>query len=77
MARITKRKTNEQLLRELLKDIDGTIYPALLRERIVTVMKMTIADIKKNPKAWEKQFISPSLFIELDKIVEKHLGFKD
>jgi hypothetical protein len=72
---IKKNKTNEQMFRSLLKELEGSIFPALLRERIVNIMELTVYDIKNNPKQWERSFIHPSMYEELNKIVQKHLGF--
>ena len=70
-----KIKTNEKALKSLIKSIDGTIYSALLRERILQIMDITMKDIKDNPKEWEGLWISPMLYEELNKIVQKELGF--
>ena len=68
-------KTNDKALKSLIKSIDGTIYTALLRERILQIMEMTMQDIKDNPEDWEKQWISPKLYEELNEIVQEELGF--
>mgnify|MGYP006280806009 CR=1 FL=1 len=70
-------KTNDKALKYLIKSIYGTIYSALLRERILQIMEMTMQDIKNNPKDWENQFISPRLYEELNEIVQEELGFEN
>ena len=72
-----KIKTNEKALKSLIKSIEGTIYTSLLRERILQIMEMTMQDIKDNPKEWEGLWISPMLYEELNKIVQKELGFEN
>ena len=68
-------KTNDKALKSLIKSIDGTIYTALLRERILRIMDITMYDIENNPKDWEGTWISPKLYEELNEIVQKELGF--
>lgn len=70
-----KAKTNEQMFKALFKELEGSIYSALLRERIVKIMDITIKDIKDHPKAWENCFVHSSMYEELNKIVQKHIGF--
>ena len=72
-----KTKTNDQRFKELFKVVNGSIYSALLRERIVKVMDMTIKDIKENPEEWENAFVHPSMYEELNEIVQKYIGFND
>ena len=71
----TKNKTNDQMFKALFKEIEGTINSALLRERIVAIMDMTIQDIEDNGDKWANGFISPNLYKDMDVIVKKHLGF--
>lgn len=73
----SKQKTNDQMLKALFKELEGTIYSALLRERIVMIMDMTINDIKDNPEAWDNAFVHSSMYEELNDVVQKHLGFKN
>ena len=72
-----KPKTNDQCLKALIKETEGTIYSALLRERIVKVMEMTMDDINNNPDKWNNGFIHPNAFKELNNIIQTHLGFND
>jgi hypothetical protein len=65
------------MFKSLFKDIEGTIYSALLRERIVTMMEMTMNDIRENPEKWANSFVNPSMYQELDAIIEYNLGFKN
>jgi hypothetical protein len=72
----TKRKTNDQMLKSLFKELEGSIYSALIRERIVKIMELTIDDIKENPERWEKSFIHSSMYEQLNDVVQKHIGFE-
>jgi hypothetical protein len=74
---MVKLKTNEQMLKSLLKEIEGTINSALLRERIVWALETTLKDIEQNPKGWEYGFIHPNFYKELNTIVQKHIGFEN
>ena len=74
---MAKRKTNKQMFASLFKEIGGSVYEAILRERVVVIMGMTIQNIKENPKDWENKIIHPSMYEELDRIVQKHLGFNN
>lgn len=70
------RKTNEQMFRSLFKDL-SPIEMALLRERIVKIMKMTKQSIEKDSSKFDNPIISHSVYIGLDNKVNKHLGFKE
>ena len=73
----SKSKTNDQMFKSLLKEIEGTMYLALLRERIVMIMDMTVNDIKNHPEAWDNPFAHPDMYEQLNDVVQKHLGFKN
>ena len=75
MRTSSKPKTNDQALKSLVKDIEGSIYGALLRERILTIMQVTLQDIEEHPEHWNNAFIHPSMYINLNNIVQEHLGF--
>ena len=71
-----KSLTNTQMLIKLIKtnDMTNPILNALLRERIVKVMEMTMEDIKKNPKDWTNHFIHPRMFEILTNNVNEELN---
>lgn len=69
-----KPETNEQKFKELFNDLH-TIEVALLRERLTLIMKMTVAEVKKNPKAFDTAFTNHKWYLDLAAKVEKHLGF--
>lgn len=71
-----KIKTNEQMLKGLFKELEGTIHSALIRERIVWALETTVKDIEQNPEEWKKGFINPDMYKELHEIVQKHIGFE-
>lgn len=65
-----KEITNEQAFKNLIKDIDP-LFLALLRERILTICEHTA----NNSEDIVNSFIQPRLYVELNEIVQKHLGF--
>jgi hypothetical protein len=69
-----KNKTNEELLRKLIRT-NSPMENALLRERIIKVMELTIEDMGKNPDEWRKGFIAESLIVDLSNNVNKIIGF--
>lgn len=71
-----KRKTNEQVLRALLRDL-SPIEAALLRERIMHVMQLTQEDILKNPEKYTNFFVNPQMYSDLCSKVLNHIGFED
>lgn len=71
-----KNQTNEQLLRKLIST-NSPMENALLRERIIKVMEMTIEDMKENPDTWRKGFIAESLIVDLSNNVNKIIGFNN
>jgi hypothetical protein len=66
-------QTNEQSFKSLIKDLHQ-VELAILRERILKIMELTILDIEENPKDWEKQIVQPNLFMNLNEKIQKHLG---
>jgi hypothetical protein len=73
---ITNFPTNEQKIKDLIEDLTS-VELAMLRERIVSVMELTLQSINDNPSKWQNGFIAPSLYFELNAKVEKHIGFTD
>jgi hypothetical protein len=71
-----KAKTNDQALKKLFKAVDGTIYSALLRERLLQIMDLTEESINEQPEKWANGFISPALYTELIDIVRENIGFE-
>lgn len=72
-----KPKTNDQAFKSLIKEIGGDVYGALLRERILKIMEITLEHIDENPEYWDNSFIHSSMYIRLNEIVQKHLGFQE
>jgi hypothetical protein len=72
----TKLKTNETMVKELIKDLNG-IELAIFRERVVLIMGITKQNIEKDPSKWANGFIDPSLYMGLYDKVQKHIGFND
>lgn len=66
-----KRKTNEQKLRSIIKNLH-TIEVALLTERIETMMKLTLEDIEKDPKQWDNFIVSHHAYVNMaNKVLEE------
>ena len=66
-----KRKTNEQKLRSILKNLH-TIEIALLTERIEKVMQLTLEDIEKDPSKWDNFFVSHHAYVSMaNKVLEE------
>lgn len=72
-----KPKTNDQAFKSLFKEVEGSVYGALLRERILKVMDMTEQSIQNEPEEWRGVFVSPELYTKLIEIVRKNIGFND
>lgn len=69
-------KNNNQMFKALAKEMSNEpVLEALLRERLVTMMKMTAKDIAKNPEAYNNAFVTHHAYLRLAEIVENHLGF--
>jgi hypothetical protein len=63
-----KHKTNEQMLRTLLKNLN-TIETALLRERLQMIADLTRKNIAVNPDRYNTMFTSANMYLKLcDKI---------
>lgn len=69
-------KTNEQCLRELLRDISNqhSFYAAILRERIQKIAELTRQDIKENPTRYDNSIFSHNWYIAVCEIINKHLN---
>lgn len=67
-------KTNDQMLMALAKNLDA-FEAGLLRERITSVMAITMKSIEENPEKWENGFINPSLYVHLNKKIQKYIGY--
>jgi chemotaxis signal transduction protein len=65
------RKTNEQKLRSLIKNLH-TIEVALLVERIETMMKLTLQDIEEKPESYDNWFVSHHAYVNLaNKVIDQ------
>ena len=71
-----KNLTNDQKLIKLIKT-NSPMENALLRERIVKIMEITIEDIRENPDTWRRGFIAESLIVDLSNNVNKIIGFNN
>ena len=71
MSKLKKVTTNEQAFKNLLKDLDPILL-ALLRERIICICEYTA----NNSEEISNSFIHPRLLVDLNEVVQKHLGFE-
>lgn len=71
--------TNDKAIKALVKALDkqNQLGFALLRERIIKIMEITMESIEKNPEAWQNPFVHPNMYKSLNEIVQEHLAFKD
>lgn len=58
------RKTNDQRLRKIIKELHP-VELALLTERIDTMMRLTLDDIKENPTAYDNFIVSHEVYKEM------------
>lgn len=73
----TKKTTNDKAFKSLIRRLDKAhpVMYALLRERVLCIMDLTIQDIEDNPEKWHNGFMNPDLYKVLDKIVKENLDF--
>lgn len=71
--------TNDKAIKALVKALDkqNQLGFALLRERILKIMEITMESIEENPAAWQNPFVHPNMYRSLNEIVQEHLAFKD
>lgn len=76
MSKTNRKKTlsQKEMFSKMIKDMDP-IEIVLLVERIERIMDSTVEDIRKNPKNWDKSFISPNLYINLKEKISKHFNY--
>ena len=73
-----KSKTNTQMIKALVKDLENTPYSiglAILRERILTYSENDLRSLEKNPKNWENPIISLGMYKDYYSRVNKELNF--
>ena len=68
----SKVRTNDVAFKELFKGLNS-VQIALLRERVLFICEETA----KQCVNWENSFVNPSMYIDLNESVKKHLGFDD
>lgn len=75
-----KTKTNKQRLKSLFKELENTPYEiglVLLRERLITIAKISKEGIKENPEHWDNPFVSSYTYLEFCDRVLNHLDAKE
>jgi len=71
--------TNDKAIKNLVKALNNEhpLFYAILRERIIKIMEMTMESIETEPERWNNNIIHPDVYKSLDQIVQKHLSFND
>ena len=75
MKKAQKVETNEKAFKNLFNSLHP-VELAILRERVLAIMEMTMDDIKENPETWERGIIHPNLMESLSNKVKEHIGFE-
>jgi hypothetical protein len=70
-----KMKTNEDMLKALLKDLH-TFEAAILRERLVKIAEITRDAIGKSPTGFNNPFFDHTWYLSVCDKIDKHLGFE-
>jgi hypothetical protein len=71
-----KQKTTYQLLKNLIEELKNDhITCEILRQQILEISEDKTREIINNRKKYENFFIAPSMFIELNKLVIKTIGY--
>jgi len=66
-----KRKTNDQKLRSIIKNLHP-VELALLVERIETMMKLTLQDIEEDPTSYDNWIVSHHAYVSMaNKVIEE------
>jgi len=65
------KKTNEQRLKVLLKDLDS-LETVVLVERLLKIADITLADIKKKPEAYDNPIFHHSFYVSVMEKIKKH-----
>ena len=71
-----RKSANEIALTKFIKSLNP-IEEALIRERLLHIMELTINDIANHPKTWKNGFVNPQLYIDLNSKVKEHLDFEN
>jgi hypothetical protein len=74
-----KTLTNDKALALFIKEVNKShpLISAVLRERILHIMELTMDSINNEPSKWNNPFIHPNCYVELNKIVQDKLGFNE
>lgn len=69
--------TNDKALRKLIKEVNAShpLLSAVLRERILHIMDLTMQSIKQEPSKWENPLIHPNVYKILNDVVQETIGF--
>lgn len=75
MAR-KKLLTNDEKIKQLMKELD-MLEMSILRERILKIAEITLADIRKNPKNYDNPIFNHTYYVSWANKVIDTLGFED
>lgn len=67
--------TNEQAIKRFIKSMH-TVEVALLRERLVTISKLTRQALEQDATQFEGIMWTPQMFTDLCNKIDEHLGFE-
>jgi hypothetical protein len=70
-----KELTNDQMIKNLIKDCDMIDF-MILRERLVKIAEITLADLKKDPKAYDNPIFNHTYYEHLSNMILLHCGFE-
>jgi len=70
-----KVRTNEQALKELIKDLHP-FEAMIIRERLIKIAEITLQDIDKNPSAYDTPMFSHQYFINACEKIKLHLDLE-
>lgn len=69
-----RSKTNDQLIRALVKDIDSDpLLMCVLRERLQTIASLTRKGIAQDASAFDNPVFDHTFYLEFCNKVDKHL----
>jgi len=73
-----KTTTNEKALKNGLKEVEnlGVLAPALLRERLISLIEMNISQIKRNPEPYNTPVTSSKMYLDVLGTFLQEIEFK-
>lgn len=71
---VKKQLTNDQMIKNLIKDCEMLDF-AVLRERLVKIAEITLAGIKKDPKAYDNPIFNHTYYEHVCNKILSFCGF--